>query len=431
MKPGTGRRGTTTVRATERAAKRIAVAGAALGAVLGLSTGMAPLAAADGVGHEKQWYLDDMRAEAMWKVADGKGVKVAVIDSGVNAQTPSLKGQVLADEVTGDVGYHATKDYAGHGTTVAEMIAGTGAGGGLQGIAPGAKILPYRIALTGLDEAESKRAPEDAEAVRAAADSDAKIINMSFGGDYPEPDLKAAIQYAYSKGKLLFASVGNNAKKKNSIGYPAAYPGVVGVAALDESGQVGDFSEHGEYVDLAAPGLDLPFWCDASFTSYCAKGQGTSYASAYASATAALLWSAHPDWTANQVLRVMIDTAARDWPKNTPSNYLGYGVVRASQNLLDGKGTPGAANVDPITNRKTATASDSGSSTSDTPPSASASDSSQPTKNASEVPAEAAGSEAKSSSSDSNTLWIVLGAVAAVIVVGGGGFAVMRARRSQ
>ncbi|MCQ4213888.1 S8 family serine peptidase [Streptomyces longispororuber] len=426
MKSGTSCRETSTARAARRAANRLCVVGAAFAAVLGAGVGLAPgVAAADGV-QSRQWYLDDMRSEQMWKVSTGKGVKVAVIDSGVNAKTASLKGQVLGDEVTGDVGYHATQDYAGHGTTIAEMIAGTGAGGGIQGIAPGAKIVPYRILLDELkDKAERKLTPPDYKAVRAAADSDAKIINMSFGSEYSDPELRAAVKYAYSKGKLLFAAAGNEAKKKNPVEYPAAYPGVVGVASLDESGQVGEFSQHGDYIDLSAPGLDLPYWCDTTFRSYCNSGAGTSFSSAYASAAAALIWSAHPDWTANQVLRVLIDTAARDWPKNTPSNYLGYGVVRPSQNLLDGKGKPGAADVDPITNEKT----EAVGSNSDTTPSASASASSQAPKDSSDGDTSAAGSEAESSS-DSSTLWIVLGVVAAVIVLGGGGMAVLRARRN-
>ncbi|MBO1336044.1 S8 family serine peptidase [Streptomyces sp. VRA16 Mangrove soil] len=375
----------------------------------------------------KQWYLDDMSAEQIWKVSTGKGIKVAVIDTGVNAGTPSLKGQVLTGEVTGDVAYHATKDFTGHGTTIAEMIAGTGAGGGIQGIAPGAKILPYRVLLTSLkDKSERERTPEPAEAVRAAADSDAQIINMSIGQDTLDPDMKAAVKYAYSKGKLMFASVGNDAEKKNLVDYPAAYAGVVGVAALDESGQVGKFSEHGDFVDLSAPGLKLPYWCDASFKSYCSNGDGTSFASAYASASAALIWADHPDWTANQVLRVLIDTAGRDWPKNKPSTYLGYGVVRPARNLLKGEGNPGSANVDPITNQTTeAVGAKSG-----TTPSASASGSSQAPKTTSGGETSAAGSSTESSSSN-NTLWIALGAVAAVIVIGGGGMAVMRARRSR
>lgn len=425
MKSGIGRRVGRNVWVPRSVAKRMAVATAVLGAVVGTSVGLAPAALADGDVQAQQWYLDAMDASAMWKVSSGKGVKVAVIDSGVSANTSSLKGQVLADEVPPGVAYGATKDYVGHGTTMAELIAGTGAGGGLKGLAPAAKIIPFRIqAADQKDKAELKKTAEPAEAIKAAADTDAKIINMSFGQETFDPDIEAAVKYAESKGKLMFAAVGNNAEKKNHIGYPAAYDGVVGVAAADESGKVGKFSEHGDFVDLASPGLNIPKWCDASLRSYCSKGQGTSPASAIASGSAALIWSAHPDWTANQVLRVLTDTASRSWPKETPSNYLGYGLIRPARNLLHDEGKPGAANVDPITNEKTASAG----SGADTAPSTSASASSQPSQNASDVAAEAAGSRAEDSS-DSNTLWIVLGVVAAVIVIGGGGFAVLKARR--
>lgn len=406
---------------------RLAVSATAVGAVAGTSCGLAPAALAAGNVQSQQWYLDAMDADAIWKVSTGKGVKVALIDSGTSDSTPSLKGQVLSDETPRKVAYGATKDYVGHGTTMAELIAGTGAGGGLKGLAPGAKIIPFRVQVSKMkDAAEQKKTAVPADAIRAAADTDAKIINMSFGQDLVDPDTEAAVKYAHSQGKLLFAAVGNDAEKKNEIGYPAAYDNVVGVAASDETGKVAKFSEHGDFVDLAAPGLHIPEWCDASLGSYCNDAKGTSSASALASASAALIWSAHPDWTNNQVLRVLTDTASRSWPKERPSQYLGYGLVRPARNVLHNEGRPGTADIDPITNEQTKTAG----SGSDAAPSTSASGSSQPTQNASDVPAEAAKSEAKTSS-DSNTLWIALGVIAAVIVVGGGGFAVMRARRGQ
>jgi type VII secretion-associated serine protease mycosin len=364
-----------------------------------------------------------MKTDEMWKVSTGKGVKVAVVDSGVNPDTSSLKGQVLVDEVPKAVSYHATKDYTGHGTSIAELIAGTGAGGGLKGLAPGAKIVPYRIVTESLKgETERAKTSAPAKAIRAAADSDAKIINMSFGNSILDPDEEAAVKYAQSKGKLMFASVGNDAEKDNFIGYPAAYPFVVGVAAADENGKVGKFSEHGYYVDLAAPGLDVPFWCDETFHSYC-EGAGTSAATAITSASAALIWSAHPDWTANQVLNSLINTASRDWPKATPSKYLGYGLVRPRKVLADSDFNPGAAGTDPLS--KENALSDAADSTGS--PSASASTSSQPPKTTSGGQTSAAGSS--SGSSDDNTLWVALGAAAAVVVVGGGAFAVLRSRR--
>ncbi|MFH9828702.1 S8 family serine peptidase [Streptomyces bobili] len=366
-----------------------------------------------------------MKAEEMWKVSTGKGVKVAVIDSGVDSNTPSLRGQVLVDEVHKAAAYRATEDYQGHGTSMAELIAGTGSGGGLQGLAPGAKIIPYRIAFPELkDEAERKKAPNSAQAIRTAADSDAQIISMSYGAitDYPEEE--AAIKYAHSKGKLMFAGVGNDAQRENQIGYPAAYPYVVGVAASDEKGTVGKFSEFGNYVDLASPGLGVPAWCDETFRSYCTS-KGTSQATAIASASAALIWSAHPDWTANQVLASLIETAGRDWAKDDPSTYLGYGLIRPRKVLEDSNFNPGAAGTDPLARENARGVTGVGT---DNSPSPSASTSSQPPKNASGGQTSAAGSSSDSSD-DNTTMWVALGAAAAVLVIGGGAFAVVRSRR--
>ncbi|MDX5568794.1 S8 family serine peptidase [Streptomyces sp. ID05-04B] len=365
-----------------------------------------------------------MKADEMWKVSNGKGVKVAVVDTGVNPDTASLKGQVLVGEVPKAVGYKAAVDYLGHGTSMAELIAGTGAGGGLKGLAPGAKIIPYRIALKGLkSEAEVKKAPTWAAVIRAVADSDAKIINMSFGIDVTSPEMASAIKYANSKGKLMIAGTGNDAETKNFIGYPAAYPYVVGIAASDKSGKVGKFSEHGNYVDLAAPGLDVPTWCDATFREYC-NGGGTSMSTAIASASAALIWSAHPKWTANQVLASLIDTAGRDWAKGDPSTYLGYGLIRPRKVLENPNFNPGPAGTDPLAKENVTGVTDAAGNAPSAKGSASASP--QPSKDATDDQAPAA---ATADASGNTTMWIVLGAAAAVLVIGGGAFAVIRSRR--
>ncbi|WP_443056891.1 S8 family serine peptidase [Streptomyces sp. IBSBF 2390] len=404
---------------------------AVVGALAAVTVGLAPHAAAYDE-QSKQWYLGPMEAEQMWKVSTGKGVKVALIDTGVNPDTPSLKGQVLADEVPKSVAYKATDDYAGHGTSMAELIAGTGAGGGLKGLAPGAKIVPYRVELEGLKgEAEKEKTPEAAEALRAAADTDAKIISMSFGGMTTEED-EAAVKYAASKGKLLIAAVGNNAGGggKGYIDYPAAYPYVVGVASADKSLTVSKFSSYGGYVDLAAPGEGYPGWCDATFRAYCDNRHGTSPATALTSAAAALIWSAHPNWTVNQVVRAMVDTAGRKWPKDKPSKYAGYGMIRPRLVLADSHYNAGPPNVDPLAKENGGDLlAKSGTKPSPTP-SASASTASQAPEKASGGATSAAGSSAESSN-DSNTLWIALGAAAAVIVIGGAGVAVMRARRAR
>ncbi|MEU0302271.1 S8 family serine peptidase [Streptomyces sp. NPDC006175] len=379
----------------------------------------APAAAAADV-QSKQWYLSAMQAEEMWKTTTGEGVKVAVIDSGVNRSSPSLQGQVLEgfDATGADGDEH--DDYRGHGTTMAELIAGTGAGEGLQGLAPDAKIIPLRITDTEFQNQHSVNAHDTEDAIRAAADSDAKIISMSFASDFPTDGEREAVEYAQSKGKLFFAGVGNNAKENNKEQYPAAYPQVVGVSSADRDGKVAEYSQSGNIVDIAAPGNDIPRWCDSTFKSYCDGDGGTSAATAIASASAALVWSAHPNWTANQVLNVLFDTASRDWEKGTLSKYLGHGLIRPSMNILKGKGDPGAADISPLTKEKTA-----GSTAS---PAASASASSQPGEKDKAEDAAMAGSSAEKN--DDSQLGLILGGVAVVLVLGGGAFALVRKRRS-
>ncbi|WP_069744569.1 S8 family serine peptidase [Streptomyces sp. EN23] len=386
-----------------------------------LFVGAAQPAAADT--QSKQWYLAAMQAEDMWKVTTGEGIKVAVVDTGVNPTTPSLQGQVLKGvDATGAPG-DETDDYEGHGTTMAELIAGTGKGGGLKGLAPGAKIIPMRIALDEFQEKYSSSIQDGADAIRAAADSDAQIISMSFGSRYTTPQDREAIKYAETKGKLLFASVGNRGHKENERGYPAAYPQVVGVASADREGKVSFYSQHAGTVDVASPGSDVPSWCDTSFKSYCDGDGGTSAATAIASASAALIWSLHPDWTANQVLNVLLDTAGRDWEDGVRSKYLGHGLIRPSMNVLKGKGDPGPPDISPLTKEKTTGAAKSSE------PSASTSASPQPAKNGAEGDKAVAVKESNPSD-DGNQLGLILGVAAAVAVLGGVAYAVVRRRKA-
>ncbi|MFF3553383.1 S8 family serine peptidase [Streptomyces tsukubensis] len=382
--------------------------------------GVSSPTAAAAPGPADQWYLAAMQAEELWKVSTGKGIKVAVIDTGVNPATPSLKGQVLKGRDFTDTAGEATDDYTGHGTTMAELIAGTGRGGGLRGLAPGVKIVPMRISDTELQNKQKVNARDMPDAIRAAADSDVHIISMSMGSEFSNMETRAAVEYAWSKGKLFFSSAGNNAKRGNKPEYPAAYPDVVGVASADRKGSVAEYSQHGDNVDLASPGDDIPGWCDATFKSYCESG-GTSSATALASAAAALVWSANPDWTGNQVLRVLIDTAGRSWAKGTRSNYLGHGLIRPGQILVDKKGDPGAPDISPLTDQKIGASPAASAS-----PSAPAS-SQQPKGNAEGDTAVAGSSKVTEKKDDSNT-GLIIGGVAAVVVLAGGAFFFLRRR---
>ncbi|MFD3884093.1 S8 family serine peptidase [Streptomyces microflavus] len=381
-----------------------------------------PAAAAEV--QSKQWYLSAMQVEEMWKITTGEGIKVAVIDSGVNPSTASLRGQVLKGmDATGAPG-DETDDYAGHGTTMAELIAGTGRGGGLKGLAPGAKIIPLRVSDTEFQKEHSVNAHDTADAMRAAADSDAKIISMSVSSEFSTSREREAAKYVESKGKILFASVGNNADRGNKDHYPASYPQVVGVASADRDGKVSKYSQNGNSVNIAAPGDKIPYWCDSSFRDYCDGDGGTSAATAIASASAALVWSANPDWTANQVLNVLFDTAGRDWEKGTLSKYLGHGLIRPAMNILKGKGNPGDPDISPLTEERT-----NGSPASPAPSTPSASASQQPTRNEKADEAVAAG-DGRAASDDGAPVSLILGGIAVVAVLGGVVFAVVRRRGS-
>ncbi|MEV3993480.1 S8 family serine peptidase [Streptomyces sp. NPDC049837] len=314
-------------------------------AVVAASAVTAPAVHAEDM-RARQWYLDAMKAEELWKVSTGKGITVAVLDSGVDSTVSELRGKVLPGrnfyDSEGGPGRVDGKDTERHGTNMAITIAGSAADGGVKGVAPDAKILPVKVG----PKASFGYVEPASQGIRYAVDNGAQIINMSFAGpdDQAESaEWQKAVDYALKKGALLFAGSGNSGLE--SPMYPAAIPGVVAVGALDTKGKVSKHSNYGDHLALAAPGESVPARCSDDKNRYC-ESYGTSQATAIASASAALIWSAHPDWTGNQVLRVMMETAGHVGP--VPSKYIGYGSVRPAQVLLEGKGDPGAPDVNPL-----------------------------------------------------------------------------------
>ncbi|CAM5419686.1 S8 family serine peptidase [Streptomyces viridifaciens] len=395
---------------------------------------IAAAAAADGSIREKQWHLDAMHASEMWKVSKGQGITVAVIDGGFKLDHPDLVGQFLQGKdfsgSSGGVGSYGD----GHGTEMASLIAGTGesvGGTGAYGLAPGAKILPLKIN----NGSVSGASPTDfldqiGQAVNYAVDHGAKVINISQGMDaarFASDDvvkLSGILAQARAKGALVVASVGNQAQSGNPVSYPGGLPNVVGVGALDHDAVVTSESEQGPQVILTAPGMDIVAACAAD-TGYC-KSHGTSDAAALVSASAALVWSVHKDWTANQVLRVLINTAGKPHDGSVRNDLGGYGSVRPRVALTD-PGDPGPADVSPIPVAPVPTASPSASAASPAPASSS-SPGDSPSEVAVGVPT--ARPKADASSGSSGGLPVVGGVVAGLAVVGGVVFAVLRRRKA-
>ncbi|MFD7457281.1 MULTISPECIES: type VII secretion-associated serine protease mycosin [unclassified Streptomyces] len=396
-----------------------AVASAIVGLLL--VGGAATPAHADST-RDKQWFLDAMHAEEMWRTSTGESITVAVIDSGVDPSNPDLSGRVLdgLDLAPASRAGDEHTDYDGHGTGMAALIAGTGAyggGNGAFGLAPGAKILPIRMPAAD-DGSGFETSSSFSKAIRYAVDHGARVVNISMGGAIDTPELTAAVRYAVDNGSLVFASVGNSGDEGNRVQYPGATPGVIGVASVGKDLRRSSFSQFGPQVDMAAPGEEMVHACGGK-TGLC-ETEGTSDATALASASAALIWSKHPTWTNNQVLRVMLNTigAPTDGAKRNDS--IGYGIVRP-RIALQNPGDPGPADVYPLPDLKAVEASAA--------PSASALESQAaqaPTKDD-----DTGSSTAVTKNSSDNSLWVALSvgtaALLAAVVVAA---AIRRHRRA-
>jgi serine protease len=244
----------------------------------------------------EQWHMQRIGAQRAWDFAIGRGVTVAVVDTGIACEDhdPYTKGtDLLSTEcvegwnfVTGTS--HANDDQ-GHGTHVAGTIAqSTNNGIGAAGVAFGARLMPVKV----LNESGWGTTTDVADGIRWAADHGAHVINLSLGGPRNARVLQKAIDYARSRGAVVVAAAGNTG---GSVQFPGASDGVIGVSATDPADKLAAFSSRGEGVDIAAPGVKVVQ------QTVCNKGRnkceqfpgwnGTSMASPHVAGAAALMMS--------------------------------------------------------------------------------------------------------------------------------------------
>ncbi|RYE86461.1 MAG: peptidase S8, partial [Myxococcales bacterium] len=205
-----------------------------------------------------QWHLDKIGAPQAWHYSTGRGVTVAVVDTGIACEdfesfvkvsdlgrTRCVEGFNFVNNTT-----HANDDQ-GHGTHVAGTIAqSTNNGHGAAGIAYDAQLMPVKV----LAANGSGTTAAVADGIRWAADHGAQVINLSLGGSRPAQVLQKAVEHALSKGAVVIAAAGNSG---GSVGYPAAHDGVIAVSASDRNDKLASFSSRGAEVDIAAPGVDV------------------------------------------------------------------------------------------------------------------------------------------------------------------------------
>lgn len=280
-----------------------------------------------------QWNLRTIRAEAAWDIEAGKeSVTIAILDTGVDLAHPDLASKVLPglnllDESS------PPQDDNGHGSHVAGIAAAASNNGlGIAGVSWGAKVLPVKV----LDSLGLGTVEDLARAIIWAADQGARAINISGGTLGPSQTLQAAVDYAHEvKGALVVAAVGNEGGFGgfNPPQYPAAFPKVLAVAATDSNDRRADFSERGPYVDVAAPGVTvlgpvLRGQGEPAFGGDYQQLSGTSMAAPHVAGLAALIWSANPALTNEQVAR-LVENAAQDLGPPGKDQLFGSGRIDA------------------------------------------------------------------------------------------------------
>lgn len=309
-----------------RAAGAVAVLALTAGSVL---VGPGTALAAPG------WEIGAMSVDQAHDLSRGAGVKVAILDSGIVTGHPDLNGRategrdMFGEDVSGQPWYGL------HGTSMA---------GSVLKVAPEAEVVGYRVSRDEEDPNysddlefvfredlnEGEEMNPLAAGIHDAVHDGAQVISMSLGdggamfGGY-EDDLAYAVEQANAAGVVLVASAGNEGRpdEDNGVSYPAAYPGVIAVAASTESGSRAEFSQVHNTTDVAAPGVGIE---SALNTGGREIVQGTSSSAALTSGVVALIVAQYPDLSPHQVADVLRSTASQG---SAPDPYLGHGVINA------------------------------------------------------------------------------------------------------
>ncbi len=324
-----------------------------------------PLYGTSNIAPRGQWFHKAINTKDAWALgADGNGIRVAVIDSGIDTSNNDLNCEAalyVEDSVFkkvpkyADLVYDTGEDENGHGTHLAGIIAGLDNTIGGIGVAPGAGIISIRASSS-----QGKLADSDiAIAIQMAIDNKADVINFSFSGNHFNEVINAKIREAIKAGIVCVASAGNNSTDEPA--YPACYDGVISVGSYADDGSLSSFSNYGSSVMLAAPGSDIMSTMVVDSQAYmrrqnsftdtylneCSYGKlsGTSMAAPVVSGVAALVKSVHRDLSVKQITQAIRESAPQEVHIN--GSRMVTGGVNAYKAVAMGE--KGSLSDDPVT----------------------------------------------------------------------------------
>ena len=275
---------------------------------------------------EEQWALSQIQMSKLWQITTGNSeILVAVLDTGIDQNHEDLKGKVAVEVNFTDS--LTPGDVYGHGTHIAGIIAASGDNGiGIVGMAPDSQLINVKIA----DDKGRCQASAVAGGITWAVNNGANVINISVELEKPSLELESAVNYAWSQGVVIITAAGNEGSQ--SPVYPACYENCIAVAATRQDDTLAPLSNYGDWVDVAAPGFNI--YSTVPDNSYGYKS-GTSFASAYVSGLAALLFSVVTDTNGDGRLNDEVRAAIEDGCQQASMNSVGCGRIDAATALAE------------------------------------------------------------------------------------------------
>lgn len=272
--------------------------------------------------YSNQWSLTSINASAAWdRNYTGEGVRVAIIDSGLNTRHEDLRGVKIASGVNVITGSSDVTDQIGHGSFVAGIIAAKRDNGvGIAGMLDKVELVPIKCFL---DSSKSSLSYIISGVYKAIDDYNCSVINLSLGLDSDSISFRECVNYAVRKGAIVVAASGNDGNSQ--LLYPAAYDNVIGVGAINSSERRSSFSNYNRSVHVVAPGENLTSISNNDNSGY-RVGRGTSYATPHVTAMAAMAKSRDPDLSVSEFAKLLADSAKDLGAPGYDTQY-GYGKI--------------------------------------------------------------------------------------------------------